>query len=308
MWKRWPSAVMLGCVAFLSSSAAGNAQGWRWRDDGFVEQVPPTRGRGARERETLPWVWTVPGPPRGSAYAPDRPLDPRGSPNDIRDGGDRPAIVPVAPPVVAFPHQYPANSIIIDIAERRLYFVLPQSKAFAYQISVGREGFGWKGTEVVSRKQAWPDWHPPAEMRARDPNLPVKMSGGLLNPLGAMALYLGTTLYRIHGTNDEKSLGQAQSSGCFRMMNAAVLHLAEIAEIGTTVHVVDALNPQRLSRAGRPQTPIQPPALAQPLPQPQPLPRAETRNAAPPQLPRGYDRNWDRWPPDYYRSPPNAWR
>ena len=110
-----------------------------------------------------------------------------------------------------------------------------------YPISVGREGFNWTGTETISRKQAWPDWHPPQEMRQRDPRLPEKMTGGTRNPLGAMALYLGTTLYRIHGTNDVKSIGQAQSSGCFRMMNASVVHLAGVAGVGTMVTVVASL-------------------------------------------------------------------
>ena len=130
---------------------------------------------------------------------------------------------------------------------------------------MGRDGFRWTGTETISRKHAWPDWHPPEEMRQRDPKLPEKMTGGVRNPLGAMALYLGTTLYRIHGTNDAKSIGQAQSSGCFRMMNAAVLHLAELAEIGTTVAVVSSL--PALPRVTQTLAPA-----AQPL-----LPRAEAR-------------------------------
>ena len=131
--------------------------------------------------------------------------------------------------------------------------MLPDKRAYRYPISVGRDGFNWTGTETISRKQAWPDWYPPAEMRERDPSLPEKMTGGVKNPLGAMALYLGNSLYRIHGTNDVKSIGQAQSSGCFRMLNAAVVHLASIAEVGTIVAVVDALPArQQLSRASEP--------------------------------------------------------
>ena len=113
--------------------------------------------------------------------------------------------------------------------------------AYAYPIAVGRTGFSWTGTETVSRKQPWPDWHPPPEMRARDASLPKKMAGGARNPLGAIALYLGDTQYRIHGTNDAKSIGSAQSSGCFRMINSAALHLASFADVGTPVTVVDAL-------------------------------------------------------------------
>lgn len=119
-----------------------------------------------------------------------------------------------------------------------------QRSAYEYSIGVGREGFGWTGTETITRKQTWPDWHPPAEMRARDTRLPAKMTGGVQNPLGAMALYLGNTLYRIHGTNDPKSIGRAESSGCFRMLNSAVLHLATITEIGTPVAVVSSLAKQ----------------------------------------------------------------
>jgi lipoprotein-anchoring transpeptidase ErfK/SrfK len=159
----------------------------------------------------------------------------------VRDGGARPVIVPVVAPIVAFVQNFPANSIVIDTGARKLYYVLTEKRAHVYSIGVGREGFGWTGTETISRKQAWPDWYPPAEMRERDPRLPEKMTGGVRNPLGAMALYLGTTLYRIHGTSDPKSIGKAESSGCFRMLNSAVMHLASITEIGTPVAVVAAL-------------------------------------------------------------------
>jgi lipoprotein-anchoring transpeptidase ErfK/SrfK len=159
----------------------------------------------------------------------------------LLQGGPRPAIAPEAPPVVAFSAAYPANSIVIDTSRRRLYFVLTGGRAYAYPISVGRDGFRWTGTQKISNKRAWPDWHPPKEMRERDPSLPEKMTGGVRNPLGAMALYLGSTLYRIHGTNDARSIGHASSSGCFRMMNANVMHLASIADVGTSVTVVHAL-------------------------------------------------------------------
>jgi hypothetical protein len=109
-----------------------------------------------------------------------------------RSGGARPAIGAVAPPKVRFESNYAPNSIVIDSEGRMLYYVLSSTEAYQYPISVGREGFSWTGTEAVSRKQAWPDWHPPKEMIARDPRLPDKMTGGLKNPLGAMALYLAT--------------------------------------------------------------------------------------------------------------------
>ena len=118
------------------------------------------------------------------------------------------------------------------------------TEALRYPISVGREGFSWTGAETISRKAEWPDWHPPEEMRWRDPRLPEKMTGGVKNPLGAMALYLGNSLYRIHGTNDATSIGRAASSGCFRMLNGHVVDLAARVDIGTTVQVVHRLPPE----------------------------------------------------------------
>ena len=159
----------------------------------------------------------------------------------VKDGGPRPEIAPKAPSVVAFPYSFPVRSIVIDTGGRKLYFVAEKGRAYEYPIAVGRTGFKWTGTETVSRRQAWPDWHPPPEMRARDASLPKKMTGGVRNPLGAVALYLGNTEYRIHGTNDAKSIGSAQSSGCFRMINSAALHLASLTRVGTTVTVVNAL-------------------------------------------------------------------
>lgn len=156
----------------------------------------------------------------------------------IMSGGGQPDIQPVAPEKIDFPNALNPGEIIIDTRARKLYYTLSNSTAYAYPISVGREGFKWYGTEKISRIQAWPSWTPPAEMRQRQPYLPVTMKGGVRNPLGAKAIYLGQTLYRIHGTNDPKSIGRAASSGCFRMMNKHVLHLAGLVHIGTIVHVV----------------------------------------------------------------------
>ncbi len=155
-------------------------------------------------------------------------------------GGARPNISPMPPQSVAL-RGYAAGEIIIDTQGRALYYVTSATSAYKYPISVGREGFTWRGTEKISRVADWPDWRPPAEMRERDPRLPELMTGGVNNPLGARALYLGNTLYRIHGTNDTRSIGYAASSGCFRMMNHHVMHLSSIAGIGTTVRVVDRL-------------------------------------------------------------------
>ena len=153
-------------------------------------------------------------------------------------GGPRPAITPAAPPIVSLKRAEKSGTIIIDTSGRRLYYVLPGNQAYEYPISVGRTGFTWTGTERISRIAAWPDWNPPAEMRQRQPGLPKTMTGGINNPLGAKALYLGNTLYRIHGTNDPKSIGRASSSGCFRMMNRHVMHLATLADVGTQVRIV----------------------------------------------------------------------
>ena len=119
----------------------------------------------------------------------------------------------------------------------KLYFVQEGGNALRYSIGVGRAGFQWKGTHKVSAKKEWPTWTPPPQMRARQRGLPVQMAGGEDNPLGARAMYLGSTLYRIHGSNDPDSIGQAESSGCFRMTNDDVKDLYERVAIGTTVIV-----------------------------------------------------------------------
>jgi lipoprotein-anchoring transpeptidase ErfK/SrfK len=166
--------------------------------------------------------------------------------------GGQPRMAAVAPPKVAFPSSYGAGSIVIDTAGRRLSYVLSASTAYSYPIAVGKQGFAWSGTDKISKKLAWPDWRPPAEMRARKAGLPERMAGGVRNPLGAMALYLGNTLYRIHGTNDVASIGTAASSGCIRMTNGNVVHLAGLAGVGTTVHVLKRLPPgvARVARSG----------------------------------------------------------
>lgn len=161
---------------------------------------------------------------------------------DVLSGGPRPYIQPKRPAVVGFGHTYRKGSIVIDTAGRRLYYVLSKGKAYSYPIAVGKPGFSWSGTKRITGKKNWPDWRPPAEMRQRKPGLPKLMTGGVHNPLGAKALYLGSSLYRIHGTNNLKSIGTASSSGCFRMSNSHVAHLSKIASVGTTVHVKRSLS------------------------------------------------------------------
>jgi lipoprotein-anchoring transpeptidase ErfK/SrfK len=156
------------------------------------------------------------------------------------DGGERPDIKPSEPPIVYFDQNEEPGSIIIDTQGRKLYFVLPGKKAYQYPISVGRDGFTWSGTERISRIAAWPAWTPPPEMHKRQPGLPITVSGGLKNPLGARAIYLGSTIYRIHGTNNDRTVGRANSSGCFRLTNEHVVHLASIAKVGAKVRVMQA--------------------------------------------------------------------
>lgn len=133
---------------------------------------------------------------------------------------------------------YSAGTIVVDTSSRFLYLVQPGGKAIRYGVGVGREGFSWRGTQTVTRKAEWPDWRPPESMRRRQPELPRFMAGGPDNPLGARALYLGSTLYRIHGTNEPHSIGQAMSSGCIRMMNEDVKDLYERVRVGARVVVM----------------------------------------------------------------------
>jgi lipoprotein-anchoring transpeptidase ErfK/SrfK len=132
----------------------------------------------------------------------------------------------------------PAGTIIIDTFNTYLYLVLSNGKAMRYGIGVGREGFTWAGTERISRTSEWPDWHPPPEMIERQPYLPRFMAGGEGNPLGARALYLGNTLYRIHGTNQPSTIGTFVSSGCIRLTNEDVTDLCGRVQVGTRVVVL----------------------------------------------------------------------
>ncbi len=140
--------------------------------------------------------------------------------------------------VVDYYGPYAPGTIVVDTNERRLYYVIGDGVAMRYGIGVARPGFEWRGTHKVSQKREWPDWTPPPEMLKRQPELPRYMPGGLDNPLGARAMYLGSTLYRIHGSNDPKSIGQAMSSGCIRMLNEDVVDLYERVTVGTPVVVL----------------------------------------------------------------------
>jgi lipoprotein-anchoring transpeptidase ErfK/SrfK len=148
---------------------------------------------------------------------------------------------PVSRQEVVIETAEPPGTILVDTSARILYLVLKNKHALAYQVGIGRDGYGWTGLVTVGAKKEWPDWRPPPEMRRRDPTLPEHVPPGPLNPLGARALYLhrngADTLYRIHGTNDTSSIGGSNSSGCFRLSNADVIDLYERVPIGTRVVV-----------------------------------------------------------------------
>lgn len=139
--------------------------------------------------------------------------------------------------VVAYDTQKPRGSILVSTRKNELYFVLGHGQAIKYRVATAKKGFEWAGTHKVSRKAVWPSWSPPAEMRARRPDLPAFMAGGPKNPLGARALYLGSSIYRIHGTNEPKSIGKAASSGCIRMLNEDVAELYRLVRPGAEVTV-----------------------------------------------------------------------
>jgi lipoprotein-anchoring transpeptidase ErfK/SrfK len=149
-----------------------------------------------------------------------------------------PAAAPIPRETVAYDGAYRPGTIVIDTNERRLYLVLPDRQALRYGIGVGRPGFEWSGTSHVAMKREWPDWTPPAQMLRRRPDLPAHMEGGIENPLGARAMYLAGTLYRIHGSNEPDTIGQAVSSGCIRMTNDDVIDLYSRVKVGATVVVL----------------------------------------------------------------------
>jgi lipoprotein-anchoring transpeptidase ErfK/SrfK len=145
---------------------------------------------------------------------------------------------PLRRQVVPYPASEAPGTIVIDTPHTFLYLVLGNGKALRYGIGVGREGFTWAGTETISRKAEWPDWYPPAEMIARQPYLPRFVAGGPNNPLGARALYLGHSQYRIHGTNDPATIGHHVSSGCIRLTNEDIIDLFSRVGVGTRVVVL----------------------------------------------------------------------
>jgi lipoprotein-anchoring transpeptidase ErfK/SrfK len=166
-----------------------------------------------------------------SSFGRDEPLEP--------SSPAHPALEPrFLPQDVDYTGSEKPGTIIIDTRERLLYLVQPKGRALRYGIGVGRPGFGWSGVKQVSMKREWPDWRPPDDMLKRRPDLPRYMPGGLDNPLGARAIYLGSSLYRIHGSNEPWTIGTAVSSGCFRMRNEDVIDLFNRVKVGARVVVI----------------------------------------------------------------------
>jgi lipoprotein-anchoring transpeptidase ErfK/SrfK len=167
--------------------------------------------------------------------------------------------------MVEFRTKEPAGTIIIDTANTYLYLVLGHGEALRYGIGVGREGFTWSGVERISRMAEWPDWHPPEEMIERQPYLPRFMAGGESNPLGARALYLGKTLYRIHGTNQPSTIGTFVSSGCVRLTNEDIQDLFDRVKVGTRVVVLAGKGPATVQNRQAPAHAV-PPTTAEAQP------------------------------------------
>ena len=144
---------------------------------------------------------------------------------------------PIPRTTVSVDASFRPGTILVNTAERRLYLFLGNGQALRYGIGVGRDGFRWSGVHRITAKKEWPEWTPPSQMLRRRPDLPRHMKGGEDNPLGARAMYLGSTLYRIHGSNEPETIGTAVSSGCFRMTNDDVIDLYDRVPVGATVIV-----------------------------------------------------------------------
>jgi lipoprotein-anchoring transpeptidase ErfK/SrfK len=198
---------------------------------GFIEFLfgGAQRGELPRSSAQRPWEDMAHDRRERMSALPQNPYD------QPRRGGFNPKYLKQ---VVEYPTNEKPGTIVIDTPNKFLYFVQEDGKAIRYGIGVGRPGFEWAGVKSISAKKEWPDWRPPKEMLARRPDLPEYMEGGPRNPLGARAMYLGSTLYRIHGSNEPDTIGTAVSSGCIRMRNEDVIDLYEKVKVGTKVIVI----------------------------------------------------------------------
>jgi lipoprotein-anchoring transpeptidase ErfK/SrfK len=241
------SAPVAACKNRLSSLKAATGVAWRWT------LVGSRLGKGLGESVLVAAALTVAmAPAQGQSNS---GYDPRSwsydqarnvlvspsAPDQAADGEMRPAWSAIPREIVDFGEAQPKGSIVINTRERRLYYILGAGKALQYAVGVGKEGLEWSGRDRISSKKDWPDWRPPAEMRSREASkghlLPARVAGGPNNPLGARALYIGNTLYRVHGTNQPWTVGQANSSGCIRMTNEDVIDLYDRVKVGAQIIV-----------------------------------------------------------------------
>jgi len=235
---------------------------WVHQRSGYPAPVATAPGADPYEQAPEPGAQRPPGDVNGNTGPYGAPATAPGSavaalPADIRPEEGAPAQLPpqFQRQIVSYPATEPAGTIIIDTPNTYLYLLLGNGKAMRYGIGVGREGFTWSGTERISKMSEWPDWHPPKEMIERQPYLPRFMAGGPSNPLGARALYLGNTLYRIHGTNQPSTIGSFVSSGCIRLVNEDVEDLYSRVKVGTRVVVLPGAN-QPPAAQGAPATAV----------------------------------------------------
>lgn len=232
--RRVPALSLIACLAApalaLSASAAVAANGGL--GGGFIEMLL-TGSTGPARMVSRP------------AMSSPAPASLVAAPEDQQTAALTPGEVEVGQPLAQYRRQVvdysgreAPGTIVIDTEQKFLYLVEPGGQAIRYGVGVGRPGFEWAGVRSVTRKAEWPGWTPPAQMLLRRPDLPRHMDGGPDNPLGARALYLGSTLYRIHGTNEPDTIGQNMSSGCIRMMNQDVIDLYNRVHVGTKVVVM----------------------------------------------------------------------
>jgi lipoprotein-anchoring transpeptidase ErfK/SrfK len=199
---------------------------------------------------TAPPVAATPAAPQSVATLPPEDQPETGAPKELAPN--------LKKQLVDYDTKEPAGTIVVDTANTYLYLVLGSGKAMRYGVRVGRDGFTWTGTERISRMKEWPDWFPPSEMIERQPYLPRFMAGGNGNPLGARAMYLGKTLYRIHGTNQPSTIGHYVSSGCVGMLNEDVEDLFSRVQVGTRVVVLPGRAPDAVANSGAPPEPANP--------------------------------------------------
>jgi lipoprotein-anchoring transpeptidase ErfK/SrfK len=241
-------ALVSGALLSLALSVPAHAQSRGGMGGGFIEflfsdgggePAAPSYGESRRDHYAPLYDERTIGPEYRVDGNPHRfPRYARGEPGEMSAPGRRGMDPKYLPQTVDYTGSEPVGTVIVDTPNRFLYLVQGGGKARRYGIGVGRPGFAWAGVKTISAKREWPDWRPPAEMLARRPDLPRFMPGGPENPLGARALYLGSSLYRIHGSNEPWTIGQAVSSGCIRMRNEDVTDLYERVKVGGRVVVM----------------------------------------------------------------------